>query len=188
MLLTTTEIAVLRDYCLQHYLDWRTFDRNNADEPFNRGRRSCDVALTEHAATVFSVCNRLRTHVGGDDIIVPIPAGELPHMFTVLFDDNTVARGVQRHTDKRNDNNWLHFRINAVLQHAISGGEPIIDSVVVNVNEGEAWSIWASESLHSALPVKGDKPRIALSLGYYVNPTFKDHVEKQIIDVVDYIR
>ena len=188
MLLSNTELVTLREYCLNHYPKWRTFDEKNAEEPFNRGRRSCYTSLTEHSSTVTTICNRVRTIVGIANNIVPIPANNLSHMFTVLFDDHTTARGVQRHTDQRNEDGWLHFRINVVLQHADAGGQPIVDSVVLNVKEGEAWSIWASESPHSALPVKGNVPRLALSLGYYVNPALKEQVEHKLIDVVNYIR
>ena len=77
---------------------------------------------------------------------------------------------IDSHIDGRDKNNFLHIRINFLLSKSDIGGDPIIDDVKYEIKEGESWFNIASIWKHGCTEVKGDKPRITLSLGHYVEP------------------
>lgn len=95
----------------------------------------------------------------------------IPHMISVLFKDQKKTVGIQKHTDPRDERGWWHVRFNFMIQ-ASEGGEPVIQSTVYHIEEGCGWLCLSSEWEHYALPVYGDKERIILSLGYYVEPNY----------------
>jgi hypothetical protein len=77
---------------------------------------------------------------------------------------------VHEHKDSRANNGFYHVRINFLVQKPISGGMPVIEKQIYLVEENQSWLNLASEWVHSSTPVVGDKERIVLSLGKYVNP------------------
>jgi|LakMenEpi03Aug12_release.lakeMendotaPanAssembly.Ray.scaffolds.fasta_scaffold589838_2 hypothetical protein len=77
---------------------------------------------------------------------------------------------VHNHIDGRDKNNFLHVRINFLLSKSDIGGDPIIDNVKYVIEEGESWINLASIWKHGCTEVKGNKPRVTLSLGHYVEP------------------
>lgn len=113
--------------------------------------------------------------------VIPIPQSELkatsvgvkhlPHILSILFKDDKKSLGIQKHTDPRNEEGWFHLRFNFMVQSA-EGGDPIIKSTVYSIDELKGWICFSSEWVHSALPVTGDKKRIMLSLGYYIEPEY----------------
>ena len=122
------------------------------------------------------------------DAIVPISSDEknphYPHFIGCIFKDTQKSSGVQTHIDVRK-NGWYQMRINYLIQKPDTGGEPIINRTVINVNENQSWNVWASEHKHSALPVTEDKMRITVSFGFFVNPKYVDEVKTRICNVVD---
>ena len=108
------------------------------------------------------------------------------HLFSCLYPVDGVTQGVFKHRDPIAKNGWEHLRINTLLQLAESGGEPIIDNKQIPAKEKEVWSLWANKSLHSAMPISGNKRRILLSLGFHVEPTYVPEVKKLLHDIVDY--
>lgn len=71
---------------------------------------------------------------------------------------------VHRHRDPGKGTKW-HVRLNFLIQKPISGGMPIINGVVYDVDEGSCWLNIASSWWHGSAPVVGNKERIVLSLG-----------------------
>jgi hypothetical protein len=61
------------------------------------------------------------------------------------------------------------IRFNILLQKPESGGDPIINEDKIMVDELETWVCPASRYYHTTTEVKGDKPRIMISFGYYLN-------------------
>jgi hypothetical protein len=82
--------------------------------------------------------------------------------------------------------NWIgdvvHCRLNVLISKPVSGGNPIIKGVEIPVAENEAWICMSGAHTHSTTRVQGSKPRILLSLGYFI-PT-KLAVERGWIDKV----
>lgn len=76
-----------------------------------------------------------------------------------------------------NDGSW-HVRLNFLLQKPDSGGEPKIglDKIKksnldkIEIEEGHSWINFASEWWHGSTEVIGDRDRIILSLGNYIEP------------------
>lgn len=58
------------------------------------------------------------------------------------------------------------FRINFMLKKPVKGGNPIINSEVINIEENDYWICHASKDFHTSEAVAGDVPRIVLSMGY----------------------
>ena len=77
---------------------------------------------------------------------------------------------VHNHIDSRSDSKLHHVRINFLIQKPISGGEVIINEQTYSIEENQAWLNLASEWFHSSTPVIGERERIVLSLGKFVNP------------------
>jgi len=61
------------------------------------------------------------------------------------------------------------IRINFMLKKPESGGQPIINKKIIEVKENDYWICHASKDFHTSVEVKGDKPRIVLSMGYALN-------------------
>jgi hypothetical protein len=78
---------------------------------------------------------------------------------------------VHEHKDKRCTSGFYHVRVNFLVQKPISGGMPIIDNVEYDIKEEHSWINLASEWKHFSTPVIGNKERIVLSLGKFVNPS-----------------
>jgi acyl-CoA-binding protein len=132
--------------------------------------------ISEHILDHFD-CSRVRR----------IPHGELSDLVMCLFDSGQNAAGLLTHKDPKSTDKWLHLRFNFMLQKPGSGGDVIVEKNILDVKEGQSWNMWASEKQHRATQVKGDVSRITLSLGFYVDPLYKSHVQNKMIDLVDIV-
>jgi hypothetical protein len=83
---------------------------------------------------------------------------------------NTHGGNVHPHIDTRNANNWEHVRINFLISKPESGGQPVVNDNLIDIEEGYSWINISSLWPHYSTPVIGNKPRIVLSLGAYINP------------------
>lgn len=114
------------------------------------------------------------------------------HMFGNFIGVNTHGGNVHQHTDPRHENGHYHIRLNFLVQKPKIGGNPVIDSVEYPLEEGDSWINYASEWWHASTPVDGDRHRIVLSLGAYIDPKvvqkITDKINNADLDNVDYSR
>lgn len=82
---------------------------------------------------------------------------------------NLEGGAVHFHRDSRSEDGEVHVRINFLLSKPHIGGMPIINTIEYKIDEGDCWVNLASEDFHQSSMVQGDKARIVLSLGSYVN-------------------
>lgn len=90
---------------------------------------------------------------------------------------NLEEGSVHQHTDNRDDNNNIHLRFNFMVQKPYIGGNPIIDGVEYQIDEGMCWINYASEWKHGSTTVGGNRPRVVLSMGACV----PEHIVKEKI-------
>jgi hypothetical protein len=76
---------------------------------------------------------------------------------------------VHAHRDVSEVENFSHVRINFLVQKPIEGGIPIINGTELQIEESGCWLNLASRYIHSSTPVVGEKERVVLSLGSYIN-------------------
>lgn len=62
----------------------------------------------------------------------------------------------------------LHCRLNVLISKSEEGGNPIINDEEIAVKENEVWLCIAGAHTHSTTEEVGKKPRIILSLGYFI--------------------
>lgn len=79
----------------------------------------------------------------------------------------TEGGAIHQHTDS-NQGHLIHTRFNVMVSKPIKGGEPIQNSQVIDVNEGDIWRCDAGKVVHWCSPVEGIKPRIVLSFGFLI--------------------
>lgn len=155
------------------------FSLNNA----GMGRRYCPLNEYNHPLTeevkVFS--KYAYQQLGVSEFIEE-------HMFGNFIGINESGGSVHRHQDPRHDNGYYHLRLNFLLQKPAVGGNPLINDVEYEINEGESWINYASEWWHASTPVKGSNPRVVLSLGAYVHPDVVATITKKLNDntLLDY--
>ena len=104
----------------------------------------------------------------------------LPHMISVVYKENHRSIGIRRHLDQRSPDGWLHLRFNFLVS-AAEGGNPIINSEVLEVAEKQGWACFSSEWEHGSLPVFDQRLRIALSLGYFIEPIYAKNTFKNLL-------
>jgi hypothetical protein len=104
----------------------------------------------------------------------------LPHMISVVYKENHRSIGIRKHMDKRSPDGWLHLRFNFLVSGA-EGGNPIINSEVLEVAEKQGWACFASEWKHGSLPVFDQRLRIVLSLGYFIEPSYAKNTFKNLL-------
>lgn len=71
------------------------------------------------------------------------------------------------HTHKHTDSTlsgFVHVRCNLMIKKSPKGGNPVIDDVEIDVQEGDLWLCAASEEEHSSTPIQGGE-RIIMSFG-----------------------
>lgn len=82
---------------------------------------------------------------------------------------------VHVHKDNNPDDNTLHIRFNVMISKPTKGGDPILydsndeNPQAIQVAENQTWVCEAGNYAHSIETVEGDKPRVMLSLGHYVD-------------------
>jgi hypothetical protein len=79
----------------------------------------------------------------------------------------TEGGAIHQHTDP-NEGNLIHTRFNVMVSKPLEGGEPIQNSVVIDVKEGDVWRCDAGLVKHWCTTVVGSKPRIVLSFGFLI--------------------
>lgn len=176
------------DFCLTDTdAEWEYgYDESHGENNIiNRGRKLLLTSKTPFADAIVQLEQQYLTGIGlpGNAIVPTNEDDVLPHFFSCLFKDTRKSMGIQRHTDPRKDG-WPHMRINYMIQAPESGGEPIINKRILTVDSHEAWNCWASEHIHSALPISGNTMRVSVSLGFYVNPDYVQQVKDRIGNVV----
>lgn len=75
---------------------------------------------------------------------------------------------VHRHIDPT-IKNYDHCRYNVFLSIPEKGGMPIYNNVIQNVSEGEYIKCLSSSVYHESQEVYGNKPRIMISYGFFIN-------------------
>lgn len=71
----------------------------------------------------------------------------------------------------------VHARCNWMVKKPPSGGDPILDGVVVPIEEGDLWLCLASLELHGSTPIVGGQ-RLIQSFGALVPATALSHIIK----------
>lgn len=90
-------------------------------------------------------------------------------MFGNFIGVNSENAFVQPHKDNRSELGEYHVRLNFLVQKPENGGNPIINGIEHEINEGFGWINLASEWVHQSTPVIGKRNRIVLSLGSFVD-------------------
>lgn len=155
------------------------FEKNTAGE----GRRYCTLNKfsLELSRDVKEFAKHAYQQLGVSEFIEE-------HMFGNLIGVNESGGSVHRHQDPRHDNGYYHIRFNFLLQKPTVGGNPIINDVEYEIQEGQSWINYASEWWHASTPVVGNTPRVVLSLGAYVHPNVVETITKKLHDntLIDY--
>jgi ketosteroid isomerase-like protein len=66
-----------------------------------------------------------------------------------------------------------HVRVNVPVHHPVAGGQPMLDGKELCIEPGQGWFFRPYKVLHSSTEVAGDQPRINLSFGWSVSPSFR---------------
>ena len=75
--------------------------------------------------------------------------------------------------------NYWHVRLNFLLSKPEIGGDPIIEGKIYNIQQDQSWINLANIWKHGCTEVRGEKPRVTLSIGHYVNRSnVKQFLEK----------
>lgn len=96
-------------------------------------------------------------------------------VFGIFLGLNLEGGSVHKHTDPT-QNGYTHTRINFLLSKPYEGGNPIINCKIYEIDEGCSWINLASKWEHNSTPVRGNKPRIVLSLGSLVKTEIIDNL------------
>jgi hypothetical protein len=90
----------------------------------------------------------------------------LGHLITYVEAGGYIAS----HTDEVDYANTdrKQLRCNVVISKPLQGGFAVIGDQKVDCAERGGWAFFASETLHSAFPISGAKPRIIFSFGFSV--------------------
>lgn len=80
---------------------------------------------------------------------------------------NSKGGSIHLHTDP-NDGEFIHTRYNVVLSYPEKGGESIYGKHINVLEENMIWKCVAGKVSHGSTPVKSEKRRITLSLGFLI--------------------
>lgn len=141
--------------------------------PAGEGRRFCnlnnyDIALKYKIQDFSLQCYK---QLGVDTVVEE-------HMFGNFVGVNTEGAFVHKHTDPDKIDGYWHVRLNFMIQKPNMGGEVVINGIEYKIEQGQSWINFASKWQHSSTPVVGDKPRVVLSMGNYIEPK----AAKQLLD------
>ena len=132
--------------------------------PAGNNRRFCnlnlyDITLTNKIKEFSVICyNCLGIEKVNDE-----------HIYGNFIGVNSVGGFVHEHSDSEDHFGRWHVRLNFMIQKPLEGGDVVIDGVKFLLNEGDSWLNFASKWSHGSTPVKGDRNRIVLSLGNYID-------------------
>jgi hypothetical protein len=134
------------------------------------GRRFCSINKIDHPLTD-EIGEFAKNCYGslGIDIIEEV-------LFGNFIGFNSPGSFVHRHKDRCKIPNYDHVRLNFLVLKPTGGGMPILDGVILNVNQNECWINIASKWEHTCSTVYGETPRIILSLGSLVETSKLDWV------------
>ena len=92
------------------------------------------------------------------------------------FIGNHYLDGAATHTHKdAAPNGYAHARCNWMVKKPAAGGDPVLDGVVVPVEEGDLWLCLASLERHGSTPISGGE-RIICSFGALVPIAALSHI------------
>jgi hypothetical protein len=96
--------------------------------------------------------------------------------FKDLIGINGTGGSIQQHTDPNIDG-YTHTRYNLILKYPIEGGHSIYNNKINILKENMVWKCVAGKVMHGSVPVKGEIPRIILSLGFLIKnkENYKEH-------------
>jgi hypothetical protein len=104
---------------------------------------------------------------------------EEPH-FKDLIGINGPGGSINQHTDP-NIQGYTHTRYNVILKYPTEGGHSIYNGKINVLKENMVWRCVAGKVIHGSVPVKGEIPRITLSLGFLIKNELNDKTYKTII-------
>ena len=154
----------LIDFVTLNYLNTKYFSANGK----TRKRFFCNIL--QHDLDFVDQVKALRLQSFTD---ININSFKEEPMYGIFLGVNLEEGFVHQHQDLAPEN-FVHTRINFLLSKPIQGGQPIINNKVYNVDEDCSWINLASKWLHSSSPVIGNKPRIVLSMGSFVETSIID--------------
>jgi hypothetical protein len=88
--------------------------------------------------------------------------------FGVFLGVNNEGASVHEHKDGAPEG-FIHTRINFLLSKPFGGGMPVIDQIEYTIEEGQSWINLANLWNHSSTVVVGNKDRVVLSIGSFVD-------------------
>lgn len=155
-------------------LPWRSYTpetlQSSPDKFIDRGRRSLNIHQHYRQFHEWFENSNLFQSLDRNSITENLT---LPSMISVLFDSGKHSMGIQPHTDRAcSQTRWKQLRFNFMVQNAEHGGNPIINDQMLTIPDNHGWYLFATDQNHRALPVKGDRERIILSLAYYIDPAY----------------
>jgi len=131
---------------------------------YGTGRRFCnlnllDIHLTDQVKKFADSCFKEIFNV----VVIEEPS------FGNFLGVNNTGAYVHEHKDGKGPNNEWHVRLNFLIQKPLGGGMPVINGNTLSLNENDCWINLASQWYHSSTPVEGNRSRIVLSLGSFVD-------------------
>lgn len=88
-------------------------------------------------------------------------------MFSDYIGHVSEGGSIQLHKDK-NELGYTHVRYNTILSWPLEGGESLYGDSINTFEERTVWRCEAGNVPHASKEVKGDRPRITLSLGFMI--------------------
>ena len=83
---------------------------------------------------------------------------------------------VQPHVDI-NIGEELQFRCTLLVSKPEKGGKLVLAHKEYSMDEGDVYCFVSNNTIHGSTPVKGNKPRMACSLGFIVDKSFRFDLE-----------
>lgn len=149
-------------------LDWINFNTDKFtinDHGSNRKFiRLNNLNETEKPKLISEIKNRIL-------IKEKIFAWEQDPFFGDIITYNTEGGYIHEHKDPTLLNRE-HFRFNLFLSKPKSGGDPILMGEKLKFEEREYIKYHVNKDYHKSLPVKGKKPRIAISYGILITTDY----------------
>lgn len=97
-----------------------------------------------------------------------------------LIGINSTGGSIHQHTDLNIDG-YTHIRYNVILKYPTEGGHSIYNGKINVLKENMVWRCVAGKVRHGSVPVKGEIPRITLSLGFLIKNEKNNKTYKTII-------
>lgn len=121
----------------------------------------------DHIMTKFSVPEELKIVKQRIIDIENLTDFLLDPMFGDFLNFNTNYGAIHPHKDSNNDG-YIHTRYNLILSAPESGGKPIYDNEIFDIEERMLWRCEAGLYNHGSTVVFGKKSRINISFGFQI--------------------